>query len=63
MHTTQTRVSLDELMQDEGYQWHTKGTRGHTLARVVSDRNPMLKGWFMYFKHAHGCTFKRLAGA
>lgn len=35
----------------------TRRTRGDSLARIVSDLNPMLKGWFAYFKHAHERTF------
>ena len=35
----------------------TKRTRGASLARIVDDLNPMLRGWFQYFKHAHPRTF------
>ncbi len=38
----------------------TRRTRGDSLARIVSDLNPMLKGWFAYFKHAHERTFSTL---
>ena len=31
----------------------TKRTRGDSLAKVIEDINPMLRGWFNYFKHAH----------
>jgi RNA-directed DNA polymerase len=37
----------------------TKRTRGDSLARIVADLNPMLRGWFGYFKHAHPNTFRR----
>ena len=40
----------------------TKRTQGVGLARVVEDLNPMLRGWFGYFKHAHPYTFKGLDG-
>jgi len=30
----------------------TKRSRGVSLGRVVADLNPMLRGWFGYFKHA-----------
>ncbi len=33
-----------------------------SLARIVADLNPMLRGWFGYFKHAHPYTFKALDG-
>jgi RNA-directed DNA polymerase len=38
----------------------TRRTRGDSLACVVSDLNPMLKGWFAYFKHAYERTFSAL---
>ncbi|HEX2260620.1 MAG TPA: group II intron reverse transcriptase/maturase [Candidatus Binatia bacterium] len=38
----------------------TKRTRGDSLAKIVADLNPTLRGWFNYFKHAHPMTFKRL---
>jgi len=38
----------------------TRRTRGQTLACIIADLNPLLKGWFAYFKHAHPSTFRRL---
>jgi RNA-directed DNA polymerase len=38
----------------------TRRTCGQSLARVIDSLNPMLKGWFGYFKHAHPRTFIRL---
>ena len=38
----------------------TRRTRGQALAQVVADLNPLLRGWFAYFKHAHPYTFRRL---
>ena len=38
----------------------TKRTRGQSLARIVDDLNPVLRGWFGYFKHAHPSTFVRV---
>jgi RNA-directed DNA polymerase len=35
----------------------TGRTRGVSLARVIADLNPLLRGWFGYFKHAHPYTF------
>ena len=40
----------------------TRRTRGQSLARIVDDLNPMLRGWFGYFKHAHPRTFIILDG-
>jgi len=31
----------------------TKRTRGESIRCIIADLNPMLKGWFGYFKHAH----------
>lgn len=40
----------------------TRRTRGDSLAAVIADLNPMLKGWFGYFKHARRWTFGRMDG-
>ena len=40
----------------------TRRTRGESLASIVADLNPMLKGWFAYFKQAHERTFMDLDG-
>jgi len=40
----------------------TRRTRGDSLERIIKDLNPMLKGWFQYFKHAHHRTFDSLDG-
>jgi RNA-directed DNA polymerase len=40
----------------------TRRTRGDSLARVVADLNPLLRGWFGYFKHARHTTFRKLDG-
>jgi len=31
----------------------TQRTRGDSLAKIIGDLNPMLRGWFHYFKQAH----------
>jgi RNA-directed DNA polymerase len=38
----------------------TRRTRGDSLARIIDSLNPMLKGWFAYFKHANPYTFLAL---
>jgi RNA-directed DNA polymerase len=40
----------------------TRRTRGDSLARIVADLNPRLRGWFGYFKHAHPHIFTVLDG-
>src|SRR5215467_8958086 len=36
----------------------TKRTRGDSLAKIIAELNPTLRGWFNYFKHAHPVTFR-----
>jgi RNA-directed DNA polymerase len=38
----------------------TRRTRGESLERIIKSLNPMLQGWFGYFKHARPDTFKAL---
>lgn len=40
----------------------TKRTRGDSLTWIVADLNPVLRGWFGYFKHAHPYTFPAVDG-
>ena len=40
----------------------TKRTGGDSLARVVASLNPILRGWYGYFQHAHHYTFSTLDG-
>jgi RNA-directed DNA polymerase len=40
----------------------TKRTRGDSLTKIIVDLNPMLRGWFDYFKHAHPMTFSGIDG-
>jgi RNA-directed DNA polymerase len=30
------------------------------METIIKDLNPMLKGWFNYFKHAHEWTFPKI---
>ena len=54
------KKSLDQLK--DKIRAKTKRTRGESLERVIADLNPVLRGWFNYFKHAHHPVFKRLDG-
>jgi RNA-directed DNA polymerase len=40
----------------------TGRTRGVSLKQIIDELNPILKGWFAYFKHAHRLEFSRLDG-
>ena len=54
------KKSLDRLkdrVRDE-----TRRTRGDSLARIIDDLNPLLRGWFGYFKHAYRTTFTEVDG-
>jgi RNA-directed DNA polymerase len=54
------RKSLKALR--ERIRIKTKRTRGDSLATIVAELNPMLRGWFNYFKHAHPMTFSGADG-
>jgi RNA-directed DNA polymerase len=55
---TVRKKSLDRLK--DKVRERTKRTRGASLARIIDDLNPMLRGWFGYFKHAHHSVFLSL---
>ena len=40
----------------------TRRAGGQSLARIIEGLNPILKGWFAYFQHAHPYTFQMLDG-
>ena len=40
----------------------TRRSRGDSMEMIIKDLNPLLKGWFNYFKHAHKWTFADLDG-
>jgi len=40
----------------------TKRTCGQSLDSVIRDLNPVLRGWFAYFKHARKTTFRDVDG-
>src|SRR5262245_33076619 len=40
----------------------TRRTRGDSLRSIIEELNPILKGWFGYFKHAHPMTFGGVDG-
>ena len=40
----------------------TGRTRGDSLRSIIAELNPVLKGWFGYFKHAHPWTFDGMDG-
>ena len=40
----------------------TRRTRGESLERIIADLNPLLRGWFGYFRHAARGTFRAMDG-
>jgi len=40
----------------------TRRTRGDSIARIVADLNPLLKGWYGYFRHACRWVFPAVDG-
>jgi len=40
----------------------TQRTRGDSLAKIIGDLNPMLRGWFHYFKQAHPLVHEMMDG-
>lgn len=38
----------------------TRGNNGHSLERIITRLNAVLRGWFGYFKHSHRYIFERL---
>lgn len=40
----------------------TRRTSGEALSRIIAELNPMLRGWYAYFRHASQREFPRLDG-
>jgi RNA-directed DNA polymerase len=41
---------------------HTRRTNGHSIEAVIRRINPILRGWFNYFKHSAPSTFHGIDG-
>jgi RNA-directed DNA polymerase len=54
------KKSLDRLKQK--IRDKTRRSRGDSLACIIADLNPTLRGWFEYFKHAHHRIFPQVDG-
>jgi RNA-directed DNA polymerase len=57
---TVRRKSLQKLK--DTIRQRTGRTRSGTLASIIADLNPVLRGWFNYFKHVSKTTFLLLDG-
>ncbi len=40
----------------------TRRSNGHSLVHIIESLNPILRGWFGYFKHSNSYTFKLVDG-
>ena len=54
------KTSLDQLRT--GIREKTGRSRGGSLARIIGDLKPKLRGWFGYCKHARPRSFATLDG-
>jgi RNA-directed DNA polymerase len=54
------KKSLDKLK--DTIRRHTPRTSGKSLQSIIEDINPVLRGWFGYFKHSHPTTFEPIDG-
>jgi RNA-directed DNA polymerase len=54
------RKSLKSLR--DRIRTRTKRTRGDSIEHIIENVNPMLRGWFGYFKHANPYVFKSVDG-
>ncbi len=55
---TVRRKSLNQVR--DAIRLRTRRTSGEAIERTIQKLNPVLKGWFGYFKHAHKYTFNTL---
>lgn len=55
-----TRKSLKAIR--DRIRARTGRTRRDSLRSIVAELNPMLQGWYGYFKHAHPWTFDGMDG-
>jgi len=40
----------------------TRRNNGHSLEQIIGDLNPVLRGWFQYFKQSHRTVFRDVDG-
>jgi RNA-directed DNA polymerase len=46
----------------EAVRTKTRRANGHSLACIIDQLNPILRGWFEYFKHSHWNVFPEVDG-
>jgi RNA-directed DNA polymerase len=55
------RRSSEKALRDK-IRSKTRRTKGASFQMAIEELNPMLRGWFGYFKHANPMVFKRTDG-
>ena len=55
------RVKSRKALMDKVRE-KTKRNRSGSMDKIIADLNPMLRGWFGYFKHAYRTEFKSVDG-
>jgi len=55
-----SKKSLDKFR--DNIRINTKRANGHSLPHIIKLINPVLRGWFEYFKHSYHTIFKMLDG-
>ncbi len=59
----QRRVRKKSLMSlRDKIRTKTKRSVGASMECVIASLNPILRGWYCYFKHAHRCAFSDIDG-
>lgn len=46
----------------EAVRERTRRSNGHSLKEIIETLNPILRGWFAYFKHSHWYAFTAIDG-
>ncbi|MCG7844707.1 MAG: group II intron reverse transcriptase/maturase [Methanomassiliicoccales archaeon] len=54
------KKSLDKLR--DAVRAKTRRANGHSLASIIGQINPILRGWYEYFKHSHWNVFPGIDG-
>ena len=57
-----TTTPLPEKKLRESIRKHTHRANGHSLEYVIAKINPILRGWFGYFKHSYQTEFPGIDG-
>jgi RNA-directed DNA polymerase len=61
LHPSKTKICHEASVRDKIRQ-HTGRQPGKSLLAVIADLNPILRGWFEYFKHARRNLFRYIDG-